>query len=133
MGYVKLLAEQKPPLDDCNLHAICDPHAATRAAVGKAYGVAAEHQHASVEALLEKEGPLLAGVVVATPAHLNKICALPLITAGLNVMMEKPPGLSVAETEELRAAAQRSGAKVMVAWNRVSQAPSLTRTALPRI
>eukprot|EP01051_Picozoa_sp_SAG22_P015415 SAG22_NODE_2009_length_3150_cov_3.039331_5_plen_251_part_00 len=118
MGYVQLLAARQHPLSDLSLYAVCDPHEPTRLAVGKEYGVPPEHQHASVEALIEADGTSLDAVVVATPAHLNKICALPLIEANIDVMMEKPPGLSVSETKELQAAARKSGAKVMVAWNR---------------
>ncbi len=42
------------------------------------------------------------------------------VVADVAVMMEKPPGLSVAETTELRDAAAAAGVKGMVAWNRGS-------------
>jgi predicted dehydrogenase len=118
MGYVKLLAHSQSPFEDVNLFAVCEPHAATRDAVGAEYGVPPEHRHASVEDMIEADGAALDGVVIATPAHLNKVCALPCINAKIHVMMEKPPGLSVSETTQLRDAAVASGAKVMVAWNR---------------
>ena len=118
MGYVKLLGGAEPPFEDAELYAVCDPHEATRDGVGVEFGVEPAHRHASVQDLLEGDGVALDGVVIATPAHLNQICALPCIKAGLHVMMEKPPGLSVAETSALRDAAVASGSKVMVAWNR---------------
>ena len=91
MGYVKLLASTQPPLEDVLLFAVCEPHSVTRDAVWVQYGVPPEHRHASVEDMIEADGALLDGVVIATPAHLNKICALPCINAKIDVMMEKPP------------------------------------------
>ena len=58
------------------------------------------------------------GRAVATPAHLNGKCALPVIQAGVHTLIEKPPGLSGAEAEGLRDAANASGARVLVGWNR---------------
>ena len=60
----------------------------------------------------------LDAAVVATPPHLNAVAALPCLRRGVSTMLEKPPGLSTAETEELRDAAAASGALGMVAWNR---------------
>jgi virulence factor len=74
------------------------------------------HTYAVVDELLDSEE--LDAVFVATPAHLNAASALPVIKRGIPTLMEKPPGLSVAETEGLRDAAVRSGAPVMVGWNR---------------
>ena len=60
----------------------------------------------------------LDAAVVSTPPHLNAVAALPCLRRGVSTMLEKPPGLSTAETEELRDAAAASGALGMVAWNR---------------
>jgi virulence factor len=99
---------------DVEVVAVCDPIQAARDAAGEEFGVA--RRYASVEELLDAE--TLDAVFVAPPAHLNAQVALPCLEHGVNVMMEKPPGLSVAETTALRDAAARTSAKAMVGWNR---------------
>ena len=49
---------------------------------------------------------------------LNGVVARPCLEMGIATFLEKPPGLSVAETSELRDIAARTGAKSMVGWNR---------------
>jgi predicted dehydrogenase len=100
--------------DDVDVVAICDPVEASRNAALADVGVPAAYD--TVPALLDAE--MLDGVVVATPPHLNAPTALPILQAGVNTLLEKPPGLAVGETEELRAAADASGALAMVGWNR---------------
>lgn len=100
--------------DDVELVAVCDPVAAAREAAADEFAV--ERRFASVDEMLASES--LDAVFVATPAHLNAQAALPCLERGVNTMLEKPPGMSVAETVGLRDAARRSGAKGMVGWNR---------------
>ena len=57
-------------------------------------------------------------VIVAAPAHLNGDVALNAIRRGMPVMIEKPPAMSMAGLIELIEAADVSGSKVMVAFNR---------------
>ena len=57
-------------------------------------------------------------VIVAAPAHLNGDVAIDAIERGIPVLVEKPPALTVAGVMNLRETAQRSGSKVMVAFNR---------------
>lgn len=106
--------ETMKPFDDLRFVAVCDPVEELRDRV------AAEH---AVPRRYEDIGDMLANeeldlAVIATPAHLNGRCALPVIQAGVHTLLEKPPGLSGAETEGLRDAANASGAKVLVGWNR---------------
>jgi len=100
--------------EDVELVAVCDTVEKARDAAGEQFGI--PQRYASVEALLDAE-PLDA-VFVATPAHLNAKAALPCLERGVNTLLEKPPGMSVAETTALRDAAVRTGAKGMVGWNR---------------
>jgi predicted dehydrogenase len=100
--------------DDVELVAVCDPVEAARDRAGEEFEVA--RRYASVEELLDAE--TLDAVVVAPPAHLNAQAALPCLERGVHTLMEKPPGLSVAETTALRDAAARTGAQAMVGWNR---------------
>ena len=85
----------------------CGTHA------GEQFGVAA---YGNADEMLDAEAP--DGVVVAVPAHLNGRVALPILERGANTLVEKPPGMSVAETVSLRDAAERTGAKAMVGWQR---------------
>jgi predicted dehydrogenase len=100
--------------EDVELAAVCDPVSAARDRAGEEFGVA--RRYASVEELLEAEA--LDAVFVAVPPQLNAEAALPCLERGVPTLVEKPPGMSVAETIALRDMAARTGAKAMVGWNR---------------
>ena len=100
--------------DDVTLAAVCDPSDESRSDAAVKY--VPEASYASVDEMLDAEA--LDAVIVAVPPHLNAAAALPCLRRGVNTMLEKPPGLSTAETEELRDAAAATGALGMVAWNR---------------
>jgi predicted dehydrogenase len=100
--------------EDVRLVAVCDPVAAARDRAGEQFGV--ERRYASIEELLDR-GKLDA-VFVATPPQVNAAAALPCLERGVHALIEKPPGMSVAEARSLRDAAARSGAGAMVGWNR---------------
>jgi predicted dehydrogenase len=72
--------------------------------------------YASLDELLEKDRP--DGVVLATPNHLHLPQALQCIAAGLPILLEKPLATTVEEGEQLVAAAERAGAKVLVGHHR---------------
>ncbi len=101
-------------LEDVDLVAVCDLDEGLRNAAGEQFGVAG--RYGNVDEMLDAEAP--DGVVVAVPAHLNGKVALPILERGFNTLVEKPPGMSVTETVSLRDAAQRTGAKAMVGWQR---------------
>ena len=101
-------------LADVELVAICDPVAANREQVGDEWGI--ERRYATIEAMLNAEE--LAAAIVATPAHLNAEAALPCLERGIDTLLEKPPGMSLDQTRALKEAAEASGARGMVGWNR---------------
>ena len=101
-------------LEDVELVAVCDPVAANREQVGDEWGV--ERRYADVEAMLDAEE--LTAAIVATPAHLNAEAALPCLERGVDTLLEKPPGMSLDQTRALKEAAEASGARGMVGWNR---------------
>ena len=101
-------------LADVELVAVCDPVAANREQVGAEWGV--ERRYADVAAMLDAEE--LAAAIVATPAHLNAEAALPCLERGIDTLLEKPPGMSLAQTRALKEAAEARGARGMVGWNR---------------
>ena len=109
-GHIEVLQS----FEDVDVVAICDPLIEGRDKAGEAFAI--ERRYASIEEMLSAEE--LDAAVVATPAHLNAVAALPLLERGIDTLLEKPPGLELAETKGLRQAAQRSGAKGMVAWDR---------------
>lgn len=106
--------EAMKTFDDLQFVAVCDPVAALRDRVADENAV--PRRYGDIVDMLSKEELDLA--VVATPAHLNGKCALPVIQAGVHTLIEKPPGLSGAEAEGLRDAAKASGARVLIGWNR---------------
>ena len=109
-GHIRELVQ----FEDVDVVALCDPMAESVEKAGSEFGV--EKLYQSSAAMLDSEA--LDVVFVATPAHLNAQESLPFVERGVHSLLEKPPGFSSAETRGLRDAAQRSGAKGMVGWNR---------------
>lgn len=109
-GHMKILSE----FDDTTLTAVCDPVEAARNNAADTFNVS--NRYESIDELLDSE--TLDAIFVATPAHLNGEAALPCFERGVHTLLEKPPGMSVTETVALQRAAERTGAKGMVGWNR---------------
>ena len=109
-GHMKILSE----FDDTTLVAVCDPVEAARSNAADTFNVS--NRYESIDELLDSE--TLDAIFVATPAHLNGEAALPCFERGVHTLLEKPPGMSVSETVALQRAAERTGAKGMVGWNR---------------
>ena len=100
--------------EDVELVALCDPVPEALAQAADEYGI--EGKYESIESMLEAGG--IDAAFVTTPAHLNASSALPCLEAGVHTLLEKPPGMHVEETHQLREAAEHSGAKAMVGWQR---------------
>ena len=100
--------------EDVDLVAVCDPMESARSRVAHEFKV--DRGYAKVEDLLKELAP--DAVIVATPPHLNAEVAQVCLENGSDTLVEKPPGFTVKETEKLREAAARTGAKAMVGWNR---------------
>lgn len=109
-GHIRAFGE----LEDTDVVAVCDVDCHLRHTVGDELGI--EQRYSVVDEMLDAEMPDV--VVVAVPAHLNAKVALPILNRGFNTLVEKPPGMSVVETTELRDAAAHSGAEAMVGWQR---------------
>ena len=109
-GHIKILSQ----FDDTSLVAVCDPIEAARNDAADRFNISARYE--SIQELLDSE--TLDAIFVATPAHLNGEAALPCFERGVHTLLEKPPGMSVAETTALRDTAKQMGAKGMVGWNR---------------
>ncbi len=105
---------QMSAFEDVEMAAVCDPVDGARDAAADEFGIAA--RYASIDDMLDAGG--IDAVVVATPAHLNGQAALPCLERGIDTLVEKPPGMSAAETASLLEAANQTGAKGMVGFQR---------------
>ena len=107
-------AEVLCEFEDVELVAVCDVIRVIRDSLADDFGVSS--RYSDVGLMLDKES--LDAVFVATPAHLNAPTALRCLSRGIDTLLEKPPGLRLEETIDLRDAAARAGARGMVGWNR---------------
>ena len=107
-------AEVLCEFEDVELAAVCDVIRVTRDSLADEFDVSS--RYSDVGLMLETES--LDAVFVATPAHLNAPTALRCLSLGIDTLLEKPPGLTLEETIDLRDAAARAGARGMVGWNR---------------
>lgn len=99
--------------DLSDIVAVCDPSEIWRETAAKTFNA---QPFESAQQMLESAG--IDAVIVSAPAHLNATVALPVIEAGFTTLLEKPPGLKVHDVKQLRDAANRSGARVMVGFDR---------------
>ena len=101
-------------IDEACISAVSDPVKSARdAAKEEMFDVST---FSSVSEMLDSSD--VDAIIVAAPAHLNHDVAMDAIERGVPVMVEKPPSLSVDGVIKLKDAAERSGSKVMVAFNR---------------
>lgn len=109
-NHARLIAE----LEGARLEAVCDPAEGLRGAMAVEFGI--PRQYDAPRRMLAAGA--LDAVIVSVPPELNFAVALECLEAGADTLVEKPPGLRVAETRRLQAAAERSGARCMVGLNR---------------
>jgi predicted dehydrogenase len=100
------------------VRAVADLDPQLRGAAAAASGAAA---CASTAELLAVEGVQAVGVCL--PHHLHREVALAAIAAGRHVLLEKPMALTVAECDEINAAARRAGVRVGVSHNQLFYPP----------
>lgn len=101
-------------LEGVDLVAVCDPVNDIRKQRQEEYKV--EKGYAEVSAMLANEN--LDAIVAAPPPHLNAKVAMECLDAGVDTLLEKPPGFTIDEAITLRDTSVRTGAKAMVGWNR---------------
>ena len=99
---------------DVDLTAVCDPIESARNSARNQVGI--QNCYDDLEDMLDTES--LDAVFVAAPAHLNAQVALPCLERGINTLLEKPPGMTVVETKNLRDVANLTNTKAMVGWDR---------------
>ena len=107
-----LYAAEHP--DEVELAGLCDLRAEHARAMAARYGFA--RVYTDLDEMLEKEQP--DGCVAITPIPATREIALRIIRAGVPLLMEKPPGATVAEAREIVEVAEQTRARVMVSMNR---------------
>jgi len=93
-----------------------DPRYDLRATVSRHGGIEGVHAFADLDALLSS-GTLLDAISLCTPPQGRDVLAARAIDAGLHVMLEKPPGTSVAAVLDLQDRAQRTGVSLFASWH----------------
>lgn len=80
---------------------------------GKVDGIA---NYPTIEAMLEAE-PSLQAVSLCMPPQFRYDAARAALEAGKHVFMEKPPGATVSEVEDLKAIAAKKGVSLFASWH----------------
>ena len=110
VGFGKIARDQHVPAiaatDGVELVAIADPKASLP-------GV----PHAAALDELLRDGPPIDAVALCTPPQVRHAQAAIALAAGKHVMLEKPPGATVAEITPLSAAARAAGRTLFTAWH----------------
>lgn len=110
-GYISKIHAQAAQNLGLELTAAVNHKTDSLAEFGKRFGIT--RQYATLEALLKDGGA--EALVVSTPNYLHAPQTLMALNAGVHVMVEKPMALNAAEAEQMCAAADKSGATLMVA------------------
>ncbi|MGX1321384.1 D-galactose 1-dehydrogenase [Bradyrhizobium sp. USDA 377] len=102
---------------DQHVGAIAATPGATFAAVASRNASLPDLPHfATIEELLEK-GPPIDAVSLCTPPQVRRAQAATALAAGKHVMLEKPPGIGVAELDPLIAMATDAGRTLFATWH----------------
>lgn len=99
---------------DAILAACCDRNAERAETYRQRFGFA--RSYCDADEMLAREEPDAVFIIVPTQATCP--VAIPILRRGFPVMLEKPPGCTVAELESLVAAAEAGGAPHQVGFNR---------------
>ncbi|MGQ4879033.1 Gfo/Idh/MocA family protein [Billgrantia sp. LNSP4103-1] len=110
VGVGKIVRDQHLPAlavsRDFHLVATADPHASH----------APVPSYAALGDMLEAQ-PELQAVAICTPTHLRYSQARIALEHGKSVLLEKPPGATLSEVEELVELAERQGCTLFAAWH----------------
>ena len=101
---------------DATVMAVVDANGDAAGRLARAVGVADEAVFGSLAAALE--GDLFDAVVITTPTFTHRDLAVAAAGAGKHVFCEKPMALSVAECDDMEAAAQRAGVTLQIGFMR---------------
>lgn len=96
------------------LAALCDLRREHAETMARQYGFA--RVYTNLEHMLDKEKP--DGCVAVTPVAITAQVASHIIRREASLLMEKPPGATLAEAQEIVTLAEKTGTRVMVSMNR---------------
>ena len=82
--------------------------------LGERYGIGHTYSYEEYDEMLRSE--LIDAVYLALPNFAHVDFAVRTLDAGVHLLLEKPMAVSVAQCERICAAAERSGAKLMIAY-----------------
>ena len=105
----RMLADSFHRMRDARVVAVCDPLSSSREGAARAYEAEA---YADYRELLER--PDIGAVMIAAPNHLHRDLTIAAAAAGKHIFCEKPMALSVADCDQMIAAAESAGVKLMV-------------------
>ena len=111
--HAKSLAHHLPR---ARLVAIVDAVAEVRQSTGEEFGVASEARFGSIEAALDRVE--FDAVTITTPTFTHKPLAIQAADAGKHVFLEKPMALTLAECDEIIAAARRNSVFLQLGFMR---------------
>ncbi|WP_337175561.1 Gfo/Idh/MocA family oxidoreductase [Paludisphaera sp.] len=83
-------------------------------AMRETYGDLAVYHYDDLDKLIADD--VVDALYVATPNHLHTPYVVPALKAGIHVLLEKPMATTEGECKEMMAAAEESGAKLMIAY-----------------
>ncbi|QNI04181.1 Gfo/Idh/MocA family oxidoreductase [Halomonas sp. SH5A2] len=110
VGVGKIVRDQHLPAiaatPNCQLIATADPYASLSDVPG----------YQGLEAMLDAH-PDIDAVAICTPTHLRYSQARAALLRGKHVLLEKPPGATLSEVEDLIATASRQGVSLFAAWH----------------
>lgn len=110
VGVGKIVRDQHMPAllatPDCRLLASADPHASLPGVPG----------YADMATMLDAH-PELDAVAICTPTHLRHSQARLALLRGKHVLLEKPPGATLSEVEDLVGVAVKQGVTLFAAWH----------------
>jgi len=73
--------------------------------------------YASLEDMLEAEGPGIDALALCQPPQVRYAAARAALLAGKHVLLEKPPGATVSEVDALAALAREQGVTLFASWH----------------
>ncbi|MCW4150551.1 MULTISPECIES: Gfo/Idh/MocA family protein [Halomonadaceae] len=110
VGVGKIVRDQHLPAiaatPNCHLVATADPYTSLPDLPG----------YQGLEAMLDAH-PDIDAVAICTPTHLRYSQARAALLRGKHVLLEKPPGATLSEVEDLIATASRQGVSLFAAWH----------------
>jgi D-galactose 1-dehydrogenase len=110
VGVGKIVRDQHLPAitvtQNCHLVATADPYASLPDLPA----------YQGLEAMLDAH-PAITAVAICTPTHLRYSQARAALMRGKHVLLEKPPGATLSEVEDLIACAKQQGVSLFAAWH----------------